>query len=86
MFRVIRQSSALALSVALILGAATFVAVPLLAQNGEPSKPAEAGKVESGKTDPGKAEPGKAEPGKSEPSREAAGRLDEPAESNAPSA
>jgi hypothetical protein len=72
--------------VALILGTATFVAVPLLAQNGEPSKPAEAGKADSGKTDPGKAdsgktEPGKAEPGKSEPSREAAGRPDEPAES-----
>jgi hypothetical protein len=70
MFRVVRQSSALALTVALILGAATF-AVPLLAQNGEPSKPAEAGK----------AEPGKTEPGKSEPSKDAAGRLDEPVES-----
>jgi hypothetical protein len=59
MFRVVRQSSALAVSAALFLGAATFVAVPLLAQNGESSKPAEAGKVESGKTEPGKTEPAK---------------------------
>jgi hypothetical protein len=66
MFRVVRQSSALALGAAFILGAATFVAVPLLAQNGESPKPAEAGK---------------AEPGKTEVAKDAAGRPDEPAES-----
>jgi hypothetical protein len=66
MFRVVRQSSAPALGAALVLGAATFVAVPLLAQNGESAKPADAGKAEPGKTDVAK---------------DAAGRPDEPAES-----
>jgi hypothetical protein len=67
MFRVVRQHPPfIALGTVLILGAATFVAVPLLAQNGEPQKPAEAGKTEPGKTEPGKTEPGKTEPGKTE--------------------
>jgi hypothetical protein len=77
MSRVVRQSSAIAIGAALILGAATFVAVPLLAQNGEPAKPAEAGKAE-----PGKIEPGKGELGKTESAKDAAGRLpDESVES-----
>jgi hypothetical protein len=70
MSRVARPFSSIALSAALVLGAATFVAVPLLAQNGEPSKPAEAGKAEA-----------KTEPGKSEPAKDAAGRPDELVES-----
>jgi hypothetical protein len=69
MFRVARLSIAIAIGAALVLGAATFVAVPLLAQNGEPTKPAEAGKAES-----------KAEPGKNELARDAAGRPDESTE------
>jgi hypothetical protein len=79
MFRVARLSSAIALDAALMLGAATFVAVPLLAQNGESAKPAEAGKAEP-KAEPGKTESGKTEPGKSELAKDAAGRPDEPAE------
>lgn len=71
MFRVVRQSSsAIALGAALVIGAATFVAVPLLAQNGESPKPAEAGKAEPSK-----------EAGKSEPAKDATGRSDESAES-----
>jgi hypothetical protein len=82
MSRVVRQSSAIAIGAALILGAATFVAVPLLAQNGEPAKPAEAGKADPGKTEPGKIEPGKGELGKTESAKDAAGRLpDESVES-----
>jgi hypothetical protein len=63
MFRVVRHSPALFISTAVVLGAATFVAGPLLAQNlilaqnGEPAKPAE--------------------PGKTEPAKDAAGRPDE---------
>jgi hypothetical protein len=71
MFRVaMPSSSAIALGAALVLGAATFVAVPLLAQNGEPSKPAEAGKAEP-KTEPGKT---------GELAKDAVGRPDESAE------
>jgi hypothetical protein len=60
-------------SAAIILGTATFVAVPLLAQNllaqnGEPPK-AEAGKTEPAKAEPAKAEPAKAEPAKAEPAK-----------------
>jgi hypothetical protein len=49
------------------------MAVPLLAQNvlaqnGEPAKPAEAGKPEPAK-DPGKADPGKADPAKADPAK-----------------
>ncbi len=74
MSRVVRPSPTILFSAAIILGTATFVAVPLLAQsllaqNGEPPKPAEAGKSEPGKAEPGKAEPGKAEPGKAEPGK-----------------
>jgi len=63
MFRVVRHSPALFISAAVVLGAATFVAEPLLAQNlilaqnGETAKPAE--------------------PGKTEPAKDAAGRPDE---------
>lgn len=46
MFRVIWLPPAIVVGAALVLGAATFVAVPLLAQNGE-QKPAEAGKAEA---------------------------------------
>jgi hypothetical protein len=46
--------------------------VPLLAQNGEPPKPAEAGK----------AEPAKGEPSKAESAKEAVGRPDESAETS----
>jgi hypothetical protein len=68
-----------------MLGAATFVAVPLLAQNGE-SKPADAGKAEPkaepGKTESGngKGDSGKTEPGKGELAKDVAGRPDESAE------
>ena len=71
MFRVVRPSPAVLFSIAIILGTATFVAVPLLAQNllaqnGEPPKPAEASKAEAAKPEPGKPEPGKSESGKAE--------------------
>jgi hypothetical protein len=74
MFRVVRPSPAVLLAAAIILGTATYVAVPLLAQpllaqSGEPPKPAEAGKTEPGKTEPSKTEAkpepaAKPEPGK----------------------
>jgi hypothetical protein len=69
MFRVVRPSSSILVSAAVILGTATFIAVPLLAQsllaqNGEPPKPAEAGKAEAPKADAAKSEPAKADPAK----------------------
>jgi hypothetical protein len=84
MFRVVRPSPAI-LSAAIILGTATFVAVPVLlaqslfAQNGESSKPAEAGKAEPTKADPGKAEPAKAEPAKPDPAKGGEAAKAEPA-------
>jgi hypothetical protein len=74
MFRVVRPTPAVLLSAAIILGTATLVAVPLLAQNflaqnGEPPKPAEAGKSEPAKSEPAKTEPAKSEPAKSEPAK-----------------
>jgi hypothetical protein len=79
MFRVVRHFPAI-LGATLVLGTAVFVAVPLLAQNGEPQKPAEAGKAEPAKPDPSKGEPAKGEPAKGEPAKDAAGRSDESAE------
>ena len=70
MFRVVRHSPKILLSAAIVLGTATFVAVPLLAQSSEPQKPAEAGK----------GEPAKADPAKGEPAKDAAGRSDESSE------
>jgi hypothetical protein len=69
MFRVVRPSPTILVSAAIILGTATFVAVPLLAQNlfaqnGEHPKPAEAGKAEPGKPEAPKAEAAKPEPSK----------------------
>jgi hypothetical protein len=55
MFRVVRHSPALFIGAAIVLGTATFVAEPLLAQdfilaqNGETAKPAEPGKIEPAK-------------------------------------
>jgi hypothetical protein len=74
MSRVVRPSPTVRFSAAIILGTATLVAVPLLAQNllaqsGEPLKPAEAAKAEPGKSEPGKSEPAKAEPAKAEPAK-----------------
>jgi hypothetical protein len=74
MSRVVRPFPTVLFSAAIILGTATFVAVPLLAQNllaqnGEPPKPAEAGKSEPAKAEPGKPEPGKSEPVKAEPAK-----------------
>jgi hypothetical protein len=98
MFRVIRPSPTL-LTATIILGTATFVAVPLLAQtllaqNGEPSKPAEPGKGDPAKADPAKAadpaktdpakSDAKAEPGKAEAAKDTAGRPDESAETPRP--
>jgi hypothetical protein len=70
MFRVVRPSPVVTLVSAIVLGTATFVAVPLLAQNllaqnGEPAKPAEAGKPEHAK-EPAKPEPAKPDPAKGE--------------------
>ncbi len=83
MFRVVRPSPAVLFSIA-ILGTATFVAVPLLAQNllaqnGEPTKPAEASKAEAAKPEPGKPEPGKSESGKSESGKAETAKGGEPA-------
>jgi hypothetical protein len=69
MSRVVRLSPTVLFGAAIILGTATFVAVPLLAQNllaqsGEAPKPAEAGKAEPAKAEPAKAEPAKPEPAK----------------------
>jgi hypothetical protein len=74
MSRVVRPSPTVLFSAAIILGTATFVAVPLLAQNllaqnGEPPKPAEAGKAEPAKADPAKADSSKADSAKSEPAK-----------------
>jgi hypothetical protein len=79
--RVVRPFSAALLGAASILGAAIFVAVPLiprtlLAQNGDPPKSAEAGKAE-----PTKPEAAKPDAAKPEPVKEAAGHGDESAES-----
>lgn len=84
MFRVVRPTPAVLLSIAIILGTATFVAVPLLAQNflaqsGEPPKPAEAGKAEPAKSDTSKSEPGRAESGKAETAKGAEPAKGEPA-------
>jgi hypothetical protein len=76
MFRVVRHSPATLLVAALSLGTATFVAVPLLAQNGEPQKP-----VEAGKGEPAKADSSKGEPGKGDPPKDTGVRTDESAES-----
>jgi hypothetical protein len=59
MSRVVRHSPATFLVAALIIGTASFLAVPILAQNGEPQKPAEAGKGEPAKADSSKGEPAK---------------------------
>jgi hypothetical protein len=73
MFRVVRPSPVVILSTAIVLGTATFVAVPLLAQNmlaqNEPAKPAEAGKPAPAKPDSAKAEPAKADPAKTDPAK-----------------
>jgi hypothetical protein len=79
MFRVIRHSHLAVLSTVLILGAATFVAVPLLAQSSESPKPAEAGKAEPAKSESGKAEPAKDAPGHSDEAAESARVLIGPA-------
>lgn len=100
MSRVVRPSPTILFSAAIILGTATFVAVPLLAQsllaqNGEPSKPAEAGKAEPAKSEPAKAEPAKPDPAKGgeavkgdtargEAAREATNRLGDAADVHAP--
>lgn len=87
MFRVVWPAPAILVSVA-ILGTATFVAVPLLAQtllaqNGE--KPAKAGKAEpakaeSAKTQPAKTPPAKTETGNREPAKDAVGHPDQSAD------
>jgi hypothetical protein len=72
MFRVVRPSPAVIITAAAVLGTATFIAVPLLAQsllaqNGEASKPGEAGKTESGKPEAAKSEAAaKGDPAKSD--------------------
>jgi hypothetical protein len=85
MFRVVRPSPAVILSATLVVGTATFIAVPLLAQTflaqNETPKPAEAGKSEPGKSEPAKTDPGKPEPAKGEPAKDAIGHPDESVES-----
>jgi hypothetical protein len=79
MSRVVRPSPAFLLTVAIIFGTATFIAVPLLlaqtllTQNGDPSKAPEAGKGEAPKSEAPKSEAPKSETPKSEaPKSEAA--------------
>jgi hypothetical protein len=71
MFRVVRPSPAVIITASTILGAATFIAVPLLAQtllaqNGETPKPGESGKGEPGKPEGAKPEGAKPEAAKGE--------------------
>ncbi len=92
MFRVVMPSSAVLLTVSIAAGAATLVAVPLLAQTllvqNDPPKAGEAGKPDPGnkpdpakpdpanKPDPGKADPAKADQGKADPGKADAGKAD----------
>jgi hypothetical protein len=73
MFRVVRPSPAVIVTAATVLGTATFIAVPLLAQNllaqNDAQKPAEAGKAESGKAEAAKPEAAKPEAAKGEPAK-----------------
>jgi hypothetical protein len=73
MFRVVTPSPAVILTAATVLGTATFVAVPLLAQNllaqNDAQKPAEAGKAESGKPEAAKPEAAKPEAAKGDPAK-----------------
>jgi hypothetical protein len=83
MFRVVRPSPAVIITAATVLGTATFVAVPLLAQsllaqNGEAPKPAEAGKAESGKPETAKPEPPKGEPAKNDSAKGDAAKSESP--------